>query len=288
MEKWHDPALVEFIQHMNIAKLSPATVDRRVELLTRLATFLADPLTAATAPRLIQFQATFAHLAPASVNIYTRHVIAFYRWAARTGLVEADPSVALTVPRLRRGLPHPADDDTIRLILATSTGGLRKAFVLAAFAGLRAGEITRLEGQHMALAGSAPTALIFGKGGKQRRVPLLAPVVSELRAGGLPRRGWIVTTPAGDPYTPNRLSVAAHHHLKAIGADTTLHSLRHSFATNVISITRDPMLVRDLLGHASVATSEIYMQTSLEGVHQRLDRLAEITVRVTRPQLRAV
>ena len=60
------------------------------------------------------------------------------------------------------------------------------------------------------------------------------------------------------------------------GVDTTLHSLRHSFATWAARTTRDPLLVRDLLGHSSVATTEIYMASAATEAQSRLTELSAL------------
>lgn len=167
------------------------------------------------------------------------------------------------------------------MILACTTGGLRRAYILAAFAGLRCGEITRLQSHDLDTAPPA-TALIHGKGRKDRTVPLIPAVVDEL-AGWHPR-GWVVTLESGRPYTPNRLSVDSTKHLHDLGVATTLHSMRATFATLAFHATRDPLFVRDLLGHSSVATTEVYTQSSLADAHQRLAGLSDQAASMLRPR----
>ena len=278
----------EYVMHLRIAKRSEVTITKRLELLRRLGKFLGDtPILDATAEQLFQFQATFAHLAPASVNVYSRHLLAFYRWAHERGLIDRDPTAHLVVPHVRKGKPHPTPQDDLRVIFTCTSGALRTAYVLATFAGLRCGEVTRLEGGDVELGGPAPSALVHGKGGKERVVPLLGPVVAELR--GLPRRGWLLLLPSGKPYSPNRLSVDSHNHLKELGMATTLHSMRHAFGTDAYRVTHDPLFVRDVLGHESVSSSEIYMATSMADAHGRLSELATDAAALLRPRhLRAV
>lgn len=275
-----------FIQAIRISKGSEVTVTHRLDVLKRLAAFLGGPLRHAAAEDLEKFQATFAHLSPATVNVYSRHVQAFYSWAHAVGKLPMDPSASLAVPRVRRGQPHPTSQDQLRDIFACVRGPLRTTYVLAAFAGLRCGEVTRLRAQDLDMHSARPTALIHGKGNRERIVPLLPPVVSELQ--GLPRKGWLVTRPGGGPYSPERLSSTSSTYLSELGVETTLHSMRHSFATMVARFTRDPLLVRDLLGHASVATTEVYMQTSVNDAHDRLTEFNDQAVALLRPNLRLV
>jgi integrase/recombinase XerC len=282
-------ALDAFVMHMRIANRSPETIGKRLDVLRRFRNHLKDkPLLDATPEDLGDYQASFAHLAPASVSIYSRHLQSFYRWTHQTGRTSTDPSAELTVPHIRKGKPHPIPGDDLRTVFALTRGQLRIPYMLAAFAGLRCAEICRLRTEALILVGQSPSARVIGKGRRERDVPLLPPVVAELRAAGLPRRGWIATLPNGLPFTPNRLSVESHQHLKELGVESTLHSMRHYFATFVAEVTHDPLLVRDLLGHESVATSEIYMATTVVDAHARLSGLSDAASTLLRPALRVV
>lgn len=262
--------LHQFAQDMRTAKYSPVTIEDRLEILRRLADHLGDTaLLDATSEQLRGFQEQFAHLAPATIDIYSRHVKALYAWAYKRRLIGRDPAEEMIVPKVPRTQPHPTSLEDLRLIFSVTRGALRMAYVLAAFAGLRRGEICRLHRRDLSLSTPEPTALVHGKGNKERIVPLLPPAVAELHASGL-SRGWVVHLPDGRPYPPGRLSSESTRHLQSLGLSTTLHSMRATFATHVGRLTRDPMLVRDLLGHESVATTEIYMKTSLRDAHLRL------------------
>lgn len=263
-------AIDQYVTDMRIAQLSPITIRDRLAVLRRLRTFAGADLLALNDDELRAFQSTFAGLAPASVDIYSRHMRAFYAWAASRKLIEDDPSRALIIPRLTKGKPHPVSPDDLRVIMAATTGALRLAYVLAAFAGLRRAEICALQRSDIDLS-PPPTALIHGKGRRERIVPLLDCVVREL--ANTSRRGYILRNRRDLPFSPSALSIESYNHLRALGFETTLHSMRHSFATQAAKMTRDPLFVRDLLGHSSVATTEIYMDTSLSDAHGRLAAL---------------
>lgn len=273
-----DPDLLrDFVQFMNIAQRSTVTIGKRLELITRLRTFLdGKQLLEATTEDLTAFQATFAHLAPASANIYTRHILALYNWAQRTGKLTVDPTDGLAVPNAPRGLPHPMGLEDLRSVFALTHGPLRVAYLLAAFAGLRAAEICRLRWEYVTPTGTSPRALVHGKGRRERKVPLFPPVMDELTRLGIQRSGPMLFMANGKPYEPNRLSIDSHYHLQSLGIPSTLHSCRHFYATMVAELTHDPLLVRDLLGHQSVTTSEIYIKTTLSGVQGRLEQFSEL------------
>lgn len=284
----------EFITDMRLANYSPVTITDRVELLERFRRTLADgDLLAATSGDLRAFQASMVHLAPASIDIYSRHLRAFYTWACGRRLIRDNPADKLVIPRLHRGRPHPTSADDMRIIFTCTTGPLRLAYMLAAFTGLRRGEICRMERAHLDLDRPAlASALILGKGRKERVVPLLRPVVTELLNYGLPRAGNVLRR-NGKPYLPDALSIDSSKHLTGLGVSTTLHSLRHAFATNAARLTKDPLFIRDLCGHQSVATTEVYMASDMDDAHLRLAGLATLAEDIApaverRPEIRIV
>lgn len=267
--------LDSFELHMRTAKISPVTIDKRIELLGRLATFLVPTgLLDATPADLERWQQSHAHLAATSLDIYSRHTVELYRWAVRTERLATDPTTRMVSVRVTRGLPHPISEPDLRAVLAAAPAPLRLIYILAAFAGLRRGEICRLRVEDLALDAPQPVALVRGKGAHERHVPLLPPVAAELRNLRLPRRG-IVVQHKGEPYNPERLSCNSHNFMRSIGVESTLHSLRHYFATQVVRLTRDILLVRDLLGHSSVHTTQVYMSSTIDGAHERLADFSE-------------
>lgn len=269
-----------FASSMTAAKLRPVTIEKRLRVIHRLATYLDETsLLAATLKQLQAFQLTFAHLAPASVNIYTRHIRALYAWAFDAGWIEADTASRLRIPRVPKGVPHPTSRDDLRLMIRCAPSHLRRTYILAAFAGLRCGEIARLRYEGI-IFDDVATAIIDGKGGKQRTVPLLRPVVEEI---GEQSKGWVVTRPDGQPWTPGNLSIESTIFLHSIGVMTTLHGCRHFYGTSVAKLTKNPLLVRDLLGHESVQTTEIYMQSDTSNAHAELSGLSAVLDAIRRP-----
>lgn len=270
----------EFMRDMRTRKLSVYTIDKRVELVERLRAYLKQrtpplALLDADVNALRDFQSTFAHRAPATIDIYTRHAQAFYRWAAQRDIIGADPAAGLIRPRVPKGRPHPIRLGDVEILFACTTGVLRIVFALAVFAGLRRGEICRLQRRDIDIDGRVGTALIHGKGGKERIVPLIEPVVAELRRHGLPRHGYVVLD-RGRPYDPETLTVHCYRHLQGLGLETTLHSGRHTFGTQTGRKTKDPMLVRMLMGHESLDTTLIYMEADMSDAHERLSSFSDL------------
>lgn len=203
---------------------------------------------------------------------------AFYAWALDAETIAADPARKLPMPTVPPSRPRIRSIDDLRLALAAATQPVRIVLVLSAFTGLRCGEIARLQTRDLQLGDGQPAVVhVVGKGGRERIVPLLAPVVDELRSYGIARRGWRILSPCNRrPYSPDRLTQVISQHDHDLGIEATLHFGRHYFASGALAATRDPMLVRDLLGHASVKTTEVYLHPSLADAHARLEAFTSL------------
>ena len=211
----------------------------------------------------------------------------FTAWTERTGLSEADAGALLASPKAHRPLPEvlqPAE--TVALLDGVDGDGPtdlrdRLALELLYATGIRVGELCALdlpdvdEGRR--------TVRVHGKGGKDRTVPYGAPAASALRAWteqGRPRWVGARSGPAlllgarggrVDPRTVRRL---VHRRLVAvIGApDLGPHGLRHTAATHLLEGGADLRSVQELLGHATLASTQIYTHVSVERLRTSYDR----------------
>lgn len=216
-------------------------------------------LAAATADELWAWQDELRdHLAIASVRCYTSHVKQFFRWAVSDGHLEVDPSVELKTPRVPAGRAAPIPEDRLRVAVScapdTATRPLKTWLILAAYCGLRAGEIARLTRESIA----DDKLLVDGKGGKERQVPLPADVRTLLVAH-ISGAGPIWRHRSGRALTPRDVSLDCCRHLRDTGAGASLHKLRHRYATRLYQLSKDPMFVRAVLGHESLKTTQIYL-----------------------------
>lgn len=183
---------------------------------------------------------------------------AFYRWACVGGLLEADPSAGLPVVRSPRGRPRPAPADVIERAVSRAQPRELVMLLLALLAGLRRAEIAGLHAHDVDV--TAGLLVIRGKGGRVRTVPLHP----ELEQALLPRLA------SGGYVFPGReeghLSAQYVGKLLAalLGRGWSGHTLRHAAASRWYAASRDILAVRDLLGHASVATTQVYTATPSE------------------------
>ena len=175
-------------------------------------------------------------------------------------------------PRVKKGLPRPVtpDDadnvaDAVASLAAEGWIGARDRAVLLLMygAGLRIAEALSLKGSDLPLG---ETLIVTGKGGKQRVVPLI-PTVRESVADYAARCPWPLTKgeplfrgAKGGPLGQGMVQKAMARARKALGLpdSATPHALRHSFATHLLGAGADLRSLQELLGHASLGSTQIY------------------------------
>ena len=197
-------------------------------------------------------------------NKRTRHsyrsdLAAFYSWAVRRRVVEADPMLDVARVRQPKSQPRPVPAEYVPGIIDSApTPRLRLALQLAAYGGLRVSEISALDADDISLHPSRPTLVVrHGKGDKDRIVPL-HPVLVRALAGR--RTGRVV------PWGPEHLSRLASAHMRSLGHDYTIHQLRGSCATELARVTHgDVVRIARFLGHQDPNTTMGYVGFS-EGV----------------------
>ncbi len=210
---------------------------------------------------------------PTTVARALSSVRSFHRFLLREGVTDRDPAASVARPKLPRALPHPISvEEVLRLIDAPdedTVTGIRDRAILEILygAGLRISELTALDVDDIETEGA--TVRVLGKGGKEREVPLggYARAAAEAylsrarpELAGPTTRGALFLNSRGGRLTrqsANRL-IANHARLAGIQARVTPHTLRHSFATHLLEGGADVRVVQELLGHASVATTQIY------------------------------
>ncbi len=175
-------------------------------------------------------------------------------------------------PRLKKGLPRPVSpDEAINIVdfvdeLAADdwTGARDRAVLLLMYgSGLRIAEALSLNGRDAALG---QTLVVTGKGGKQRIVPIL-PITRDAVADYAARCPWPIARDdllfrgaKGGPLSPGMVQKAMAQARRALGLPDTAtpHALRHSFATHLLSAGADLRSLQELLGHASLGSTQIY------------------------------
>ena len=218
-----------------------------------------------------------------SVSRVLSAVRSFHRFLLGEGITAQDPTSEVVRPRVPRPLPHPLGVDEVgRLIEApdrsTSTGLRDRAILEVLYgAGLRVSELTGLDVDDLDVEGGS--VRVVGKGGKEREVPIgrhaqhaVGTYLSRARPSlvGQGTRGALFLNTRG-----GRLSRQACAKLLAVYATragierrVSPHDLRHSFATHLLEGGADVRVVQELLGHASVATTQIYTLVTKEHLRE--------------------
>jgi integrase/recombinase XerC len=198
-------------------------------------------------------------------------VRSFYKFLAREGILENAAPRAIRTPRIRRRLPRPLSvDDAARAIAVAGDHdidwlGARDTALLTLLygAGLRISEALSLKRGDVPLGA---TLTVLGKGRKERSIPVL-PVVAEAMsayAAKIPFTGApsdaLFLSRRGRPMSAREAQGLMQKLRGALGLSdrATPHALRHSFATHLLSGGGDLRSVQELLGHASLSTTQIY------------------------------
>jgi integrase/recombinase XerD len=212
---------------------------------------------------------------------------AFYRFCESERLLPANLAEHLSLPRRWKRLPKALSYEEVERLLAplqpeTPASLCDQALLELAYAsGLRLAELCglRLEQLHL----DAGFVNVIGKGNKERVVPVgrraVASLERYLEAGrpGLvkPRSpASVFLTRRGTPFAPVTLwlHLKRRARLAGIARNVTPHMLRHSFATHLLEHGADLRVIQELLGHASIATTEVYTHLSgqrLRDVHRK-------------------
>ncbi|MDD7364730.1 MAG: tyrosine recombinase XerC [Olsenella sp.] len=220
-----------------------------------------------------------------TVNRHLSSIKGLYRWLVAEGVCETDAADAISGRRLARGLPKTLSDAEVGRILDTcdegSDLGLRDRALLELLyaSGARISEVSALDVGDVDFAQEQVT--LFGKGSKERIVPLYPVALERLSAYLEGPRGRLVARrrdgsgQAGDERAlfvstrGRRMSADAlrrcfEGHARQAGlAGVTPHAMRHTFATELLDGGADLRSVQELLGHESLATTQVYTHLSV-------------------------
>jgi integrase/recombinase XerD len=238
-------------------------LDRAAELLPSLGAASSDDVS--------RLGSGWADLAPSTVARRSAALRRFFGFLVDEGLRRDDPSSALPRPRFERPLPRILDEEQVRRMFGAAedraasgeAAAVRNLALLELLygSGLRASELVSLP--RGAVRPSQPFLMVLGKGSKERLVPISTRAQEAVAK-------WLEQVPSGAlwlfPSGKSHLSrVRLFQIVRAMAADAGIapervspHVLRHAFATHLLSGGADLRVLQSLLGHADIATTQIY------------------------------
>ncbi len=198
--------------------------------------------------------------------------------------VAADPCAGLKAPKSARKLPSAlSPDEAARLVRITDADPLairdRALFELAYSSGLRLAELAGLDVERLDLA--VGEVRVWGKGSKERIVPVGAAAIAAVRAwlpvrAGVPNadpKALFVGT-SGKRIAPRAIQrrLAEWAMKQGLGRHVHPHMLRHSFASHLLQSSGDLRAVQEMLGHASIASTQVYTHLDFQYLAQAYDK----------------
>lgn len=268
--------------------LSPHTVRAYLSDLGALAAFVDRPLPEVTLQVLRAWLAGQADAGTAASTIQRRVacVRGFFAWATKVeGLLETDPASRLRAPKRQRLLPRVPSATAVESSLAATQARVDEgegpvaardlALVeLLYSSGLRISELCGIRLRD--LDAERGTLRVLGKGGKERSVPVGAPARRALEA-------WLAARPElageqspdlvflgvrGGRLDPRVARRVVHDATRAGGSEVAPHGLRHAMATHLLEGGADLRSVQEMLGHASVATTQVYTHVTSQRLRE--------------------
>ncbi|MGH9870536.1 MAG: tyrosine-type recombinase/integrase [Candidatus Polarisedimenticolia bacterium] len=292
-----------FLEHLEVQSMSPRTIDSYRSHLDILAAFLTseagvEAIEDVTPETLFRYQ-TYLYgwagrrgrgLAIVTQAARLSAVRSLFRHLVRTDVLRFDPSSALTLPRRRYQLPRPilTKREVTRLLNAPRSGplGLRDRAMLEVLysTGIRNAELRRLELQDLD-SEAGVLRINNGKGGEDRVVPMgrmaahaLHAYLSEARPR-LAERGaraeqTVFLSKSGRPLLALGVIIPLRKHAgrARIAKSISPHTLRHTFATHMLEGRADLRHIQAMLGHRSIATTQIYTRVTTDDMvaaHER-------------------
>ncbi|OGC00701.1 hypothetical protein A2V82_02990 [candidate division KSB1 bacterium RBG_16_48_16] len=235
-----------------------------------------------TRPAIIGYLSHLVHLGytPGSVGRKISSLRSFAKTLILWGIVETNPTIKIPTPKLEKRLPKYLSVQEVANLLSlpdtTAPDGLRDYLILELFyaAGLRVSEMISLRFKDVSY--TQKSIRVMGKRNKERIVPLGDRVILHIKEYSERREmmsgekteydDFIFVKNNKEPFKRQQLARIVSSYIKRIADSEKAHphALRHSFATHLLDEGADIMSVKELLGHASLSTTQVYTHISVE------------------------
>jgi integrase/recombinase XerD len=226
-------------------------------------------------------------LSATSIKLEAVALRIFFRFMTARSRIASDPAEKLPLPRLPQTLPQPLSPTDMAKLVAAPAGETpleirdRALLELLYACGLRIAEACSVRLENLDEEGGV--IRVTGKGSKTRLIPVGRAALDALKfylSNARPKivssksGGEIFLSVRGHKLTPARIWQLVRHYAKIAGIEEAIHphQLRHSFATHLLAGGADLRIIQEMLGHASIATTQIYTQvdrSQLKSVHRK-------------------
>lgn len=249
IDRLMDSELNEYRKYMRVLELADRTIEQRWEFARRVWRCWGGWQTAPGPVR-----AFLTPYAGHSRRTYYDHFVALFRWLTATGRVPVSPMPDIERPRKPRPRPRPLSAEDAAHSLAAASGDLRAWLLLGRYAGLRAHEIAKFSGQDI----DSTSLYVLGKGGQAAVLPT-HPVLWDL-AQRYPRRGfWFPSQRAEGHQTGHNVTMRISRHFARLGIEGSSHRNRHLYGTNLLRQGANLRVVQELMRHADLTTTLLYL-----------------------------
>lgn len=218
---------------------------------------------------------------PRSVNRKVSTLKAYFKHLMKAGEIDQTPAVQIPLPKIRKKLPHFVDEKSLHHLLddgffPVDFAGVRNKLIIALLygTGVRLSELMTLNEEHIDL--SQHLIKVMGKRNKERIIPFpisLTTLIREyrnLKETTLGQTGGVLLlTEKGSPVYEKLIYRVVTSHLALVTSleKKSPHVLRHTYATHLLNKGADLNAVKELLGHSSLAATEIYTHVTFEKLH---------------------
>jgi len=278
--------LEKFFDYLTIERrYSAHTCEAYRSDLNQFAEFLGEPITEKVLIQLSRQRVRHWMLAqldagnkPRSVRRRMSALKALYRWSMVVGIAEIDPTRYLTMPKMGKSLPIFASEKSMDHLadrpVEPGYEGLRDRIIMELLyqTGMRNAELIGLACQDIDFGNG--WLKVMGKGNKERLLPLSGDMLRALEhylvernaQQGFPSEGALFLTSSGKNLYPKLVYRIANKYLGIVSSlsKKSPHVLRHTFATHLLNRGAEINAVKELLGHTSLAATQVYTHTSIE------------------------